>query len=73
MAELFSAMVADAAPPDLRGTAFGVYYAASGTATLVGSAAAGGLWDWLGPPAPFLAAAAVALLALALIPFAMRR
>jgi MFS family permease len=70
---LFSAMVADAAPADLRGTAFGVYYAVAGTATLVGSAAAGWLWDLFGAPAPFLAAAAVALLALALIPLALRR
>ena len=42
---LFAAMVADTAPSALRGTAFGVYYAASGTATLIGSAAAGLLWD----------------------------
>lgn len=69
---LLSAMVADAAPPHLRGTAFGVYYAASGVATLIGSAAAGGLWDWLGAPAPFVAGAVVALIASVLV-FAVRR
>jgi MFS family permease len=61
---LLSAMVADAAPAELRGTAFGVFYAASGVATLVGSAAAGLLWDAFGAPAPFYAGAAVAGLAL---------
>jgi len=64
---LLSAMVADAAPGELRGTAFGVFYAASGGATLVGSAAAGVLWDVLGAPAPFFAGAGVAALALVFI------
>src|SRR5262249_11310623 len=63
---LFSAMVADAAPPGLRGTAFGVYYAASGVATLIGSGAAGLLWDKLGAPAPFFAGAILAAITLAL-------
>lgn len=70
---LFSAMVADAAPTHLRGTAFGVYYASSGVATLIGSGAAGALWDWFGSGAPFLAGAIVAAAALLLIPLVGRR
>ena len=70
---LLSAMVADAAPADLRGTAFGVFYAASGVATLMGSAAAGVLWDVLGAPAPFFAGAGVAALALVFILLVRRR
>ena len=65
---VFSAMVADAAPLGLRGTAFGVYYAASGVATLVGQRRGRCLlWDRLGAPAPFFAGAILAAITLAVI------
>ncbi len=69
---LLSAMVADAAPAGLRGTAFGALYAASGAGALVASAGAGILWDVEGASAPFIAGAAAATFALALLP-AVRR
>ncbi|MGH0029697.1 MAG: MFS transporter [Myxococcota bacterium] len=64
---LLAAMVADAAPVDLRGTAFGVFNLACGMALLVASAAAGLLWDRFGASVPFLVGGGVALLALALV------
>ncbi|MGE0312234.1 MAG: MFS transporter [Lautropia sp.] len=62
---LLAAMVADAAPPDLRGTAFGFFNLVSGIAMLVASAIAGLLWDRLGASATFLAGAAFCVVALA--------
>lgn len=57
---LLAAMVADAAPKELRGTAFGVFNLASGVAMLAASAIAGALWQFVGPAATFLAGAAFA-------------
>jgi MFS family permease len=62
---ILSALVADAAPADQRGAAFGVFNLVSGVALLAASLAAGALWDAYGPRAPFFAGAAVALAALA--------
>jgi MFS family permease len=62
---LLAAMVADTAPADLRGTAFGVFNLASGVALLLASALAGLLWDRWGAPATFVAGAAFAAAALA--------
>jgi MFS family permease len=61
---LLSAMVADAAPAELRGTAFGVFNLVGGVALLLASLLAGLLWDLAGPRATFLAGAAFALAAL---------
>jgi MFS family permease len=61
---LLAAMVADAAPEALRGTAFGVFHLAGGLSTLVASALAGLLWHWFGPAATFGAGAGFALLTL---------
>jgi MFS family permease len=61
---VLSAMIADSAPAELRGTAFGVFNFATGLALLAASAAAGALWDAYGPTATFLAGAALAGLAL---------
>ncbi|MDR4471444.1 MAG: hypothetical protein MRJ92_01940 [Nitrospira sp.] len=41
-------MVADVAPADLRGTAYGCFQPGSGLAMLVASVLAGFLWDRLG-------------------------
>lgn len=54
---LLSTLVADAAPAELRGTAFGLSNLLTGTATLVASVVAGGLWDWGGYRATFVAGA----------------
>ncbi|HYP69005.1 MAG TPA: MFS transporter [Thiobacillaceae bacterium] len=64
---LLATMVAQAAPPDIRGTAFGIFNLTSGLAMLVASALAGLLWDAQGAPATFLAGAAFSVLALALM------
>jgi MFS family permease len=61
---LLSTMVADTAPPALRGTAFGVFNLASGIATLVASALAGELWDHFGAPSTFVAGATIAAMSL---------
>ncbi len=60
---LLAAMVADTAPAELRGTAFGVFNLAGGVAMLLASALAGLLWDMIGPAATFLAGAAFTALA----------
>lgn len=61
---LLAAMVADAAPADLRGTAFGVFNLLTGLALLVGNALAGGVWSLWGSSATFGLAAGLAVLAL---------
>ncbi|MFO1284219.1 MAG: MFS transporter [Burkholderiales bacterium] len=57
---VLAAMVAAHAPADLRGSAFGVFYLASGAATLVASLLAGALWDAAGAPAAFALGAVLA-------------
>jgi MFS family permease len=61
---VLSALVADTAPPELRGTAFGVFNLAIGVAALLASIIAGALWDSLGPQGTFAAGAAFTLVAL---------
>ncbi len=70
---LLSALVADTAPAQLRGTAFGVFNLVSGLAMLAASVIAGALWDAIGPDGTFLAGAAFTALALAVLPIAHRR
>jgi MFS family permease len=62
---LLAALVADAAPPELRGTAFGMFNLLTGIALLAASVIAGALWDAIGPQGTFIAGAAFTLLALA--------
>jgi MFS family permease len=57
-------MVADTAPADLRGTAYGFFNLVSGVAMLIASVLAGWLWDVAGAPATFLAGAGFGALAL---------
>ncbi|NKE67379.1 MFS transporter [Ramlibacter sp. RBP-2] len=64
---LLATMVADTAPSDLRGTAFGFFNLVSGVALLVASALAGLLWDRWGAPVTFLAGAGFSALALVLL------
>lgn len=60
---LLSALVADAAPDRLRGTAFGVFNLATGLTLLAASLLAGELWERLGPAATFLAGAGFCVVA----------
>lgn len=62
---LLAALVADTAPVELRGTAFGMFNLVTGVALLAASILAGALWDWAGPKATFLAGALFSTLALA--------
>ena len=68
---LLATMVADTAPADLRGTAFGFFNLVSGVALLLSSAIAGLLWDQLGASFTFYAGAAFS--GLALLGLALRR
>ena len=58
------ALVADAAPADLRGTAFGLFNLATGVTLLLASFLAGALWTVAGPAMTFAAGAGFSLLAL---------
>ena len=62
---LLATLVADAAPAELRGTAFGMFNLVSGVALLAASVIAGALWDAAGPEGTFLAGAAFTAIALA--------
>jgi MFS family permease len=64
---LLATLVADTAPVELRGTAFGVFNLVTGLALLLASLIAGGLWDVAGPQGTFLAGAAFTVLTLGLI------
>ncbi len=61
---LLATMVADTAPADLCGTAYGLFNLISGLAMLVASGFAGWLWEAYGAPATFYGGAAFGLLAL---------
>ena len=57
---LLSKLVADNAPAELRGTAFGIFNLITGGALVIASVLAGFLWERIGPAATFLAGAAFA-------------
>lgn len=61
---MLATLVADASPPDLRGTAFGLFNLATGLALLLASFLAGALWTAAGPAMTFAAGAGFSLLAL---------
>jgi MFS family permease len=66
---LLAALVAEAVPAELRGTAFGMYNLITGVALLLASVIAGGLWQGIGSEATFMAGAGfAALAALGLVP-----
>jgi len=60
---LLAALVAGAAPNDLRGTAFGVFNLVCGIALLIASVLAGWLWDAYGPAQTFYVGAAFTVVA----------
>jgi MFS family permease len=59
---LLSKLVADNAPIELLGTAFGVFHLVGGGALFLASAIAGSLWSAFGAPATFIAGASFAAL-----------
>ncbi|WP_374569871.1 MFS transporter [Phenylobacterium sp.] len=61
---LLSALVADAAPARLRGTAFGLFNLATGVTQLMASLAAGAIWARWGAPATFMTGGGFALASL---------
>jgi MFS family permease len=60
---ILASLVVDRVPAAYRATAFGMFNLVSGAALLVASAGAGTLWQVAGPPAAFLAGAAMAAVA----------
>ena len=70
---VLAALVADAAPDRLRGTAFGVFNLASGVTMLAASALAGVLWAGLGPSATFAVGGVFAALAALGLIFTLQR
>ena len=67
------ALVADLSPdPDRRGMAYGLFHFVTGTVALPASLLCGVLWQWVGPAAAFGAGAVLALVAAALLPWALR-
>lgn len=71
---LIAALVADHAPENLRGSAFGVINLARGVMALLASVMAGALWTWSGPTATFATGAGLAIVtALAALSLRPRR
>ena len=64
---LLATMVADTAPADLRGTAFGFFNLMSGIAMLLASVLAGMLWDQFGASVTFVTGAVFSAAALLLL------
>jgi MFS family permease len=64
---IFSRMIADSAPEELRATSFGAFWFVTGVASLLASLGAGWLWDRNGPESTFLTSAAIAAVALAML------
>lgn len=63
---VLAAMVTDNCPPNLRGTAFGLFNLLSAVALLIASGLAGYLWDQSGSQTTFLTGAAISLVSLVL-------
>lgn len=61
---LLAAMIAASAPPDLRGTAYGIFSLVSGVALLLASSGAGLLWNFWGSESTFIAGAVICLVTL---------
>jgi MFS family permease len=64
---IFSRMIADSAPEELRATSFGAFWFVTGIAGLLASLGAGMLWDRDGSSATFIASAGLAALAAAML------
>jgi MFS family permease len=69
---LLATLIADAAPPSLKGTAFGVFNLMTGIAVLTGNVIAGLLWDSYGSFGTFGAGAVLSLIALLIVTLVWR-
>jgi len=65
---LLAALVAETAPEESRGSAFGLFHLVTGIALFAASLLAGMLWHWVGPAAAFVGGAVLTALGLAGIP-----
>ena len=65
---ILASLIADTAPADLRGTAFGMFNLVAGVATVAASVVAGALWDVVGPQITFIVGAVFTVLALVVLP-----
>lgn len=66
---ILASLVADKAPTELKGTAFGIFNLVSGICMLIASVLAGWLWQSIGSDSTFLAGALLATTALLLLLF----
>jgi MFS family permease len=64
---IFSRMIADSAPDQLRATSFGAFWFVSGIGALLASLGAGWLWDRSGSATTFATSAGIAAVALAML------
>jgi len=64
---IFSRMIADSAPEQLRATSFGAFWFVTGVGGLLASLGAGWMWDRQGASATFLTSAIIAGVALAML------
>ncbi len=67
------AMVSQAAPPESRGKAFGIFYFVTSVTALLASVLTGELWKHFGPAVPFYASAGLAAVAALMILMAPKR
>ena len=70
---LFAKLIADRSPPELRGSAYGIFNLVTGLALLAASVIAGIVWDASGPAVTFFVGAGCAGVALAGLLFAKIR
>ena len=61
---ILAAMIAEMTPPELKGTAFGLFNLASGLFLMLASVIAGGLWEAYGPSMTFCVGAVFSFSAL---------
>jgi MFS family permease len=64
---IFSRMIADSAPAEMRATSFGAFWFVTGVSGLFASLGAGWLWDGQGASATFLTSAGIAAVGLAML------
>jgi len=64
---ILASLVADTAPGELKGTAFGIFNMVSGVCMLIASVLAGGLWQSFGSGSTFYVGAVIAATALLLL------
>lgn len=70
---LLSTMIADTAPVELRGTAYGFFNLVAGLSMLLASALAGFFWEKIGPSATFLGGISFCVLSLTALCFCPKK